>query len=246
MVRMGRGLVDLRPLPPGQREYVLSYVLPCPTTALSFTLASPYPILAMDLLMAAPGAHVDVSPLRLQGTRDASGATYLYFAGRDLERNTALTVEMVGLGQPGGGRTGASPFVPPAAADTPSWWFLVPALAAACLALALGIRLARLAHQENAGAESGTGGDIGSLLATIAELDERWEAGELEERRYRKRREHARQAALALMSDGVGGLRPPPATPRRRTARRAPLSAGPAAPVPTVRRRPVAKPRSSD
>ncbi|MGQ9682586.1 MAG: carboxypeptidase-like regulatory domain-containing protein [Anaerolineae bacterium] len=247
MVRTARGLVDLRPMPPGQREYVLSYALPCPTTALSLTIGSPYPTSAIDLLLAVPGARVMVSTLQPLGTRDASGATYLYFAGRDLDRGAVVTVDMTGLGQPASERVGVVSAGPPIAVPGPRWWSLAPWLAALGLAAALAWRLANPTQGGQAGEEPGidAGDEEARLLAAIAELDDRYDAGELDERWYRKRREQARQAALAVMAQGAAALRPSRAVRQRRGGNAAPHAAGHATSTP-AKRRALAKPRGSD
>lgn len=210
MVRTGQGFVDTRPIVPGQYEYVLSYALPCEGSTYSLVKPVGYSTAAMDVLVAAPGAEVDAPALERLGTREASGASYLQLGGRSLSKGTDVVIRFSGLGQPvarqAPGAEGAS--APAGAAPESWWWHIAPALALAALVPVLIVHLRRergpsrplQARQAAAVIET----ECDRLLAHMAELDERYEAGGLGKASYRRQRASDRRQLVDLMFSAQG------------------------------------------
>ncbi|MDI7276116.1 MAG: carboxypeptidase-like regulatory domain-containing protein, partial [Anaerolineae bacterium] len=187
MVRTGEGLVDTRPVIPGQHEYVLSYVLPCQGPTYNLLKPIVYPADALDVLVAAPGAEVDAPALERLGTRETSGATYEHLGGRSLARDTDVVLRLSGLKQPASMQaTGSRASGAPAEAGKEPWtWSLLPLAALGALGLAAAWHVRRTepepwpirpAHAAPAMEREGR-----RVLVSLADLDERYEAGELDD-----------------------------------------------------------------
>ncbi len=205
MVRTGQGFVDTRPVAPGSHEYVFSYALSCPGPTYSLLKPVLYPTTSIDVLIAAPGAEVEAPALERYGTREASGATYLHLGGRSLNKGADVMIRFSGLGQPAANKAivASAAAAPIAAAREPWWLVLLPVLALAALGPTA---YAYLRHQEPGlslltprQATAALEAERDRLLAQLAELDERFEAGALDQARYRREREAAREALLDLM-----------------------------------------------
>jgi len=204
MVRTGEGLVDTRPIIPGQQQYVLSYALPCEGSTYNLTKPIAYATTAIDVLVDVPGAEVSAPNLERLGVRQAEGRSYQHLGGQSLPRGTDLTIRFTGLGRPSSAQAGRQ--ASGAAVGTPEspWWLnLVPLLAAVALAPMVVVRLRQpesepwpLPRRRTAVAVQA---ERDRLLAAITELDEQYEAGQLEESAYRKQRQAVKDELINLM-----------------------------------------------
>ncbi len=210
MIRTGKGFVDTRPVIPGQQHYVLSYALPCEGSTYNLLKPVAYQTASMDVLIAAPGAEIDAPALERLGTQEASGASYLHLAGRSLARGTDILIRFSGLGQaiprPAPVVRGAQP--PAGASGGGPWQYLAGLLALGALLPATLIYLRReepVGWPAPGGAASALEVGREQMLTGIAELDERYEAGDLDESSYRRQREEAKKALLSLMLSSESG-----------------------------------------
>lgn len=209
LVRTGQGLVDTRPVIPGRQEYMLSYVLPVEGPTYNLLLPVLYPVDALDVLLNVPGAEVSAPSLERGGMREASGTTYLYFAGHSLNRGNDVALRLSGLGRP----------APPAGETTAvgaaagivqrGWgWESVPLATLVALGGLLIVRLRRGLFVESEQAAAAVETERKRLLAAIVDLDERYEAGEVEESAYRRQRQAKKKRllnlVLGLQSRGMG------------------------------------------
>lgn len=206
MIRTGDGLADTRPVVPGEHEYVVSYALPCDGPTYSLLKPIQYPTDALDVLVATPGASVDAPLLERLGIRETSGATYEHLGGRSLERGTEVVLRFRGLKQAATAeRSPVGAIEPPAAAGPVPWtWGLVPLGAWALLGLAVALHLRRTGAEPlslvPARASQVMAKEVRRLVGSIADLDERYDAGELEEGRYQKRRGELVERLIGLLS----------------------------------------------
>lgn len=204
MVRTGEGFVDTRPIIPGTQQYVLSYALPAEGSTYNLTKPIAYPTAAIDVLVDAPGAEVNAPSLNRLGVRQAEGRDYQHLGGQSLQKGADLTIRFTGLGQPSSAQTsrqGSSGSV--GTAQTPWWLNLVPLVALVALAPIVVLRLRRqdsepwpLPRRQTATAIQS---ERDRLLAAITELDERYEAGQLDEGAYRKQRQAVKDELINLM-----------------------------------------------
>jgi hypothetical protein len=208
MVRTGQGFVDTRPIVPGQQQYVLSYALACEGSAYNLVKPIVYPTAGIDVLIDAPGAEVNAPALEYLGTREAEGRSYQHLGGRSLAKGADITLRFSGLGQPSSqtGRQGS-----PAPLDTPRepWWLtVVPLLAAAGLVPMVVVQLRRAApapwplpRRQTA---SAVRAERDRMLADLVELDECYEAGQIDEGAYRKQRQAVKDELINLMLSPQG------------------------------------------
>jgi hypothetical protein len=211
LVRTGQGYVDTRPITPGTHEYLFSYALPChgPTYDLLKPIA--YPITALDVLIAAPGAEIDAPALEEKGSKQVTGTTYLYLAGRSLAAGSELALHFKNLGPaatPGDGNIESAPAATAIAREP--WWPLP--LAALTLLSILGMVWLHL-HRQRASSlprnERPTGdleAECDRLLAALADLDETYEAAGIDEDRYRRQREEIKARLRALLPHVPGRI----------------------------------------
>jgi hypothetical protein len=215
MVRTRQGFVDTRPLTPGAHEYVFSYALPCDGTTYSLIKPVLYPTTMLDVLLAAPGAEVEAPLLENLGTREAPGVSYMHLGARALSKGNDVVIRLRGLGraardQPGGTQRASAPL---AAAREGRWLGIPPLLALVGLASALVVHLRRQPSEgrpvPSRQLKAALKTETDRLAASMAELDERYEVGELDEAAYRRQREVAKSELQGLMlsSQDVGRQR---------------------------------------
>lgn len=204
MVRTGQGFVDTRPIIPGQQQYVLSYALPCEGSTYNLTKPIAYPTAAIDVLVDAPGAEVSAPNLDRLGVRQAEGRSYQHLSGQSLPAGTDLTIRFTGLGQPSAALASRQGSKEAAGRSQSPWWLsLAPLLAAVALAPMVVMRLRQpepepwpLPRRRTASAVQA---ERDRLLAAIADLDEQYEAGQLEEGAYRKQRQAVKDELTNLL-----------------------------------------------
>ena len=189
MIRTGQGFVDTRPIVPGRQDYLFSFILPVDSSLYTLAVPLPYATDALDLLVNAPGAEVNAPTMERLGTREASGVTYQYLAARNLNKGDELQVRFSGLGRGDTGQeaTAAQSSVPAAEIVQRPWWYRFgPLLLLPALLTPVAIRLRRKAEEQ---IEQDNNVELRRLLlARLADLDDRYETGEVEAEAYRQDR----------------------------------------------------------
>ena len=110
------GFVDTWFLPPGQSSgrLMFGYSLPYDPSGYDLTREIPYPLTAINVLVANVGVDVTSDQLTLEGSRGMQGQSYLNLSGQNLSKGERLTLHF--SGSPGdkqvGGRE-AMPAQPP-------------------------------------------------------------------------------------------------------------------------------------
>ncbi len=209
MVRTGEGFVDTRPVVPGQQQYVLSYALPCEGSSYNLVKPIVYPTAAIDVLVDAPRAEVNARALVRLGTREAEGRSYQHLGGSDLAAGADVTIRFSGLGTPSTAQAGRQGSAAPTGLAGGRWWLnLVPLLAVAALVPIVVVGLRRRAAEvwPLPGQQTGAAvvAERDRMLATLADLDERYEAGQVEEAAYRKQRQAVKDELINLMLSPQG------------------------------------------
>ncbi len=92
------GFVDTWSLPPGQASgrLILSYSLPYDPSGYDLTREIPYPLKALNVLVAEVGVDVTSDQLTLEGSRGMQGQSYLNLSGQNLSKGERLTVHFSG------------------------------------------------------------------------------------------------------------------------------------------------------
>lgn len=193
------GFATTDPVRPGRREIAYSYQLPYESSSLDLSRSFPIPVGTFTLYV--PGDSVDVigPGLVLQGTAELGGQRFRQYAVQNVAPGAEVRFRLSGLPAPLFAR--------------PRDLGLAVA-GAGTLALVVFLTLAVRRRRATQATESGQA-TLASRLPTqaqpslerlglireVAELDERFEAGGLDEAAYRAERE-AKKARLLMLPDG--------------------------------------------
>ena len=212
-IRTAEGVVDTQPLLPGGAQILLRYLLPYSGSSSELAQTINYPVDQLDVLVA-DGPRVTTS-LQSQGQQTVADQLWNSFQGSDLPAGQDISLRLAGLD-----RVQTPAVAPPGGSDAvlafnPGLLF---GLAAAALVAVLGVtgfyllrkpapqpvQEQRPAIQPAASvANQDPAAERQRLLAAIAELDDLYAAGELDEASYQAARA-AQKRSLLL----VAGARP--------------------------------------
>lgn len=178
VLKRGDTLSVIAPIPPGERQLLVSYVLP----ASARTLVIPFdqPVERVSLMLEDTAATVDGGALTLRGFEELDELVVRRFGGADVATGSPVVV-----------RFSSVPFAP-----TALWWLVVP-VAAVAMAAAL-IRWWRRTAPARAA------DDPEVLAAQIAALDAQFETGATDE--YRRRRAELKRRLHAVLARGRHGV----------------------------------------
>jgi hypothetical protein len=192
VIQTDRGFGTDLPIRPGQSEVSFTYQVPYrdPSGKLEFDLTMPYPTEEFRLMTPRGGPPI-VSPDLTRGRSielfQSPEDRYDVQVGNRLPARTKLTISATGLPV-------NVHFLRP---DNPWLWSGTGALLLVLLGLALALwRRGGSATSTPDRVEEERAGLVGAL----AELDERYERGDLDEQKYRRERELRRQRLLALLA----------------------------------------------
>jgi hypothetical protein len=194
---VANGFVDTDPVTPGQHQIVYHYRMAFADGGVEISKTLPYP--ADHLIFLAPdgGLQYRSDKLGNGGTTQIDGKTYDVLGVDNLPANQSVTVDVLGLPNPPTSRLDAGTLQLVAIGAA------VPFL---LVALILGIRASARGRRDSAAERR-------ALLAGIAHLDDRWEAGQIDRDHYAAEREKQKQAlALLMLREAVSaGRRASPA-----------------------------------
>ncbi|HJX13865.1 MAG TPA: hypothetical protein VJ377_10140, partial [Dehalococcoidales bacterium] len=176
------GFMDTRPLPPGSHEVAFSYAVGRDSGR--YTLNQPiyYPTNRFDLLIQSEDIQVSSAQLAQDEPLDIAGRTYGHLSGQGLAAGNTLAINISSPSSAGG--TGLYWLVP-----------LVIVVAAAVFTPLYLVRRRRLRPVPAGGAADRRQ----QLLNEIAELDDSFEAGQINEEAYHARRDAMKAELRALM-----------------------------------------------
>lgn len=176
------GLAFVRPVMPGQKEVMYSYGLPYDGTELTISRPILYPTSSVDLLVANTGVQVESAQLVYQGLSGGDEAAYLHFSAEGLAGGAVVELRLSGSPQGAGGSTPAR-----------SWWSRGLQEYGPAVALAMGLLGALLPfalRRRGGNLEPVAQGEVdptaqrGELLHLIADLDDAFVEGRLDEESY--------------------------------------------------------------
>jgi hypothetical protein len=198
------GFATSDPVRPGRREIAYSYQLPYDASTVEFSRSFAYPVSTFTLYLPDDSIQAIGPGLTPLGTAELGGRTFRLFAVQNVAPGTVVRFRLSGL---------PAPFF----ARPRDLGLAVAGTASVILALllALSIRRRSLAAAATSPAAAPSGGGFGALpavpaperlalLRSVAELDERFESGEVEEATYRSERE-TYKAQLVAMSRTTAG-----------------------------------------
>lgn len=194
----GSVLVDRVPVPPGEREIVLSYDLPYSGTTAQLARTIPLATGALRVMAVGDGVEIVSPQLPDLRTTEIQGRPVVEAAGSDLAEGASVAVAVTGL--PPSSGAAAQQMSAPAVrrlVDQPALSTL--ALLLGGLALAVALLYPELAvRRQGGGAEARLVQRRSRLVDQLAELDRRHRAGQLGDAEHAERRTVLMQQAIAV------------------------------------------------
>jgi hypothetical protein len=196
-VEVEAGLIDTEPVAPGRESSLVffSYHLVVDDETISMERRFAYPVDDLNLLAAQPGLSLTGGELMSQGVELFQGRQYQFYTAQALEADTALNLEFAVLPQeaappgeaPESGEATASA-VSEGSQDVLRYlgWGMAALAVVGAAGYSLGTRQ-RWPSRRGA-ADPTTRPEVRKLLADLADLEEAYEAGQIEESQYRRRR----------------------------------------------------------
>jgi len=180
------GLFFVRPVMPGQKEVMYSYYLPYDGTELTISRAILYPTSSVDLLVANTGVQAESAQLVYQGLSGGDEAAYLHFSAEGLAGGEVVELELRGSPQGTGVTTPARSTWSRGVQEHGPAVALVAGLLGALLPLAMRRRGRSL--EPAAEVKVDPTAQRGELLHLIADLDDAFTEGRLDEESYHQLR----------------------------------------------------------
>lgn len=211
VIATATGFVTTLPIYPGLNQFLFAYDLPFTRPNFKFERVLDYSPVSTSILIADQGQRVSSPNLETRPKVPAQMGNYYHLAGTNLERGTALVIEMTGIPDR------LVPTVEDIATPeqtTPDTRTLGVILLAASLvlgALALGMALRQRAAIAPAIRETSTlrpatpavtADRRQRLIDELATLDDDFEAGRIPEADYRRLRQEKKAQLLALTRQG--------------------------------------------
>lgn len=93
----GRELTSLRPIPPGQRPFSYSYVIPL-SGRMDLSHRIYFPTRSFEVMLDDPKLHLESPQLQSAGSREQGGRTFTLYTGTDLPVGSEVTIRVTGAG----------------------------------------------------------------------------------------------------------------------------------------------------
>lgn len=192
-------LVDTQPMAPGGRQILMRYLLPYSGTRAQIKHAVPYPVAQFSVLVNDQGADVTVDGFTQTGTQSAADREFLTYTAANLPANQPVQVQLRNLARGVAATASSSNAV---LAYRPGLLFGLAGLVGvavvglAVLALVLGRRSAQGAPAPAAAVNLAA--ERQRLLQAIADLDDEYQAGGLEDEAYQSQRAALKRSLLHI------------------------------------------------
>jgi hypothetical protein len=186
------GFATTDPVRPGRREIAYSYQLPYDSSTLDLTRSFTLPVGTFTLYLPDQGIDVIGPGLALQGTADLGGRTYRQYAVQNLRAGDELRFRLTNLPAP-------------LLARPRDLGLAVATIGGLALAALLIVAIRRRTSDSAATVPTAEGAgsrdaERAELVRSLAELDERFAAGGVDEAEYRARREAEKARLLTLVA----------------------------------------------
>lgn len=209
-VEIEGGLMDTDPVPPGSDTSLtfFSYHLVVAGETIPLERSFAYPLTILNVLAAQPGLTLNSDQFQFQGLEPFQGRDYGLYTVQDVPAGTPLTMEWVSTGEmPAGDSTeGMPPADSGAGLTVPTrgnqklllWVGFGLALLAVGGAIVYPLATARPAPAPASASEVVRDPRARRLLAELADLEEGFEAGEVDEATYQRERAAKYKALKSL------------------------------------------------
>ena len=196
LLQVDRGFALVTPVPPGEYGVAFTYLILYSGEELDLSRRFGTGAGTFRLLVSDEVASVATSDLDDLGLTAIGDTTYQIFSAADIEREGRIAVALTNLPQPSVWQRIREWFGLDSAAAAVS---VVLAISLATLLLLALLRRLPVRRVESMGDMEGTGLDRPALTQAIAVLDDRFQRGEVDERRYGRQRQELKAYALSLV-----------------------------------------------
>ncbi len=198
-VQTADGFADTLPVIPGQStlQVILSYAIPYDPASTRLSTEFLYPTKAVNVFLSDSGVEMSSEQMMLMGRMGSGPQAYIGYVGQNFAKGDTLTLEFKGAvsagptsGAPAGGGISTTGYV-----------LIAGGLALLLVALALAYPAMRRRTGAAPAVEETSvpcDDECEELLAAIADLDDLFEAGELDEETYRRRRQALKARLLEI------------------------------------------------
>jgi hypothetical protein len=209
-VQTGDGLMDTEPVPPGTETSLIffSYHLMVGGETIPLERRFAYPVSDVNVLVAQPGLTLQSEQLEARGAEFFQGRQYEFYGAQNLPSDTPLAMQFVlspeAAGDQSGGSASAEGLLDSAGAPTRGNQQLLRWLGFALLGVAVvGVVVYSLSSRESASAsvpapELAANPRAQRLLSDLADLEEAFEAGQVDEATYARQRAELRDELKSL------------------------------------------------
>ena len=195
LLQVDRGFALVTPVPPGEYGVAFTYLILYSGEELDLSRRFGTGAGTFRLLVADEVASVATSDLEDMGLTAIGDTTYQIFSATDIEREGRIAVALTNLPQPSLWQRIRGWFGLDSVAVSVS---VVLAVSLATLLLLGLLRRLPVRRVESMGDMEGMGLDRPALTRAIAVLDDRFQRGEVDERRYGRQRQQLKAHALSL------------------------------------------------
>lgn len=196
-------VVDTKPVPPGQAQIVIQYLIPYQESAATLVRKLDYPVERTIMLVRETTATLTAEGLPSMDSRDMAGTKYTQLSGDNLSAGQTISVNFANI--PASVSSPANAGQPATTAQGGQNQLAFAAVALAGLGIVLGVgypmlRRRRPSRVPPADAEdTGEGADEwDNLVEAIAGLDDEFEAGGLSEDEYWRQRAELKERLKKL------------------------------------------------
>lgn len=220
-IRTAEGLVDTQPLPPGQSQVLLRYFLPYRGTRAELAHAVRYPVGRFSVL-ANQALGATVEGLNAVGAQTVAGRTFDSYEAQNVPARQPISIQFRSLPRAAAGAAGRSTLV---WAKSPALLFSLIGVVALAVGALLVLALVRpsspapSASRPRSQPQAERSAQRQRLLQAVADLDDRYVAGEIAEASYRSQRTALKRSLLAVSdpqqaaAPAAGGGQPPKKAP---------------------------------
>lgn len=199
-VQTADGYADTLPVIPGQStlQVILSYVIPYDPASTRLTTTFLYPARAVNVFLSDSGVEMSSQQMVLMGTMGTGAQAYIGYVGQNFAKGDTLALEFKGAAKARGTTT-----TPAGGMSTTGYVLIAGGLVLLLVALAVAYSATRRRQPVvAAGAEPLPCDDeCEEILAAIADLDDLFESGELDEDTYRRRRQALKARLLEIQGE---------------------------------------------
>jgi hypothetical protein len=196
LVQTAAGFAGTLPVIPGQGtlQVVLTYYLPYNPASTLLTTHFQYPAKTVNAFVSDTGVEMASDRMVLMGQMGTGAQAYVGYVAQNFAAGDTLTLEFKGKA------TGGTSTQSTGGISTTAILLIVGGLALLLIALAVAYPMLRRkqAAAPEAAPEAPCGNQCEQLMASIADLDDLFEAGELDKETYQKRRQALKARLLEI------------------------------------------------